>query len=463
MTVDARLAIIAAAAIAALAGCSARAALDGDASTLDTSAGDGLVSGTLSLPLTFETRAVLSYPNGTSSARPPDGLFAVIELARYDRTSSEVELTLGAVCRQSGVAGTRAGRLVRVKLLPRAGGGYRLWLPAVSRYAELPYCQSSWGYSEVYGVVLAELELELDASLQTLSGTLRGEAHVRLDDVSNTIPVTGVISGARDSTPPSIRGVTSPLGPLDAISISFDEPLRAQSGGAALRLRDAQSGAIVETASVPADGKALGSVGIGRLGHWPLGVALTLELVGLVDLAGLALEGGGTVTRALPAIASPPRCDDLGFEGGTDPICGCERTASRVGPIQPAQGSRLCDNVEGRSLSFTLQLPADAVKLQLSYVACASQVASRARFSIVVASLATSVRASFTSDMPTVVSGGAFPCEYATDWTDATLDVRAVAGQTVVVQLSHHVASGGPPQPPTQLLLDNLRVQRAAP
>ena len=79
MTVDARLAIIAAVAIAALAGCSARAALDGDASTLDTSAGDGLVSGTLSLPLTFETRAVLSYPNGTSSARPPDGLFAVIE------------------------------------------------------------------------------------------------------------------------------------------------------------------------------------------------------------------------------------------------------------------------------------------------------------------------------------------------------------------------------------------------
>ena len=41
--------------------------------------------------------------------------------------------------------------------------------------------------------------------------------------------MTGVISGARDSTPPSIRGVTSPLGPLDAISISFDEPLRAET------------------------------------------------------------------------------------------------------------------------------------------------------------------------------------------------------------------------------------------
>ncbi|MCA9667573.1 MAG: hypothetical protein KC503_18360 [Myxococcales bacterium] len=419
--------------------------------------GEGVALPTL--PRYFEARAQLSYPDGKAQvgAPEPDSVDLLVAIVGPS-IPPLYEVKVGVICRQSGDGNAQETSVAQATLERRADGGYRIVKyrsPAGGGAVWVKHCAPTSKFYALERVAISSLELELDETLSTLSGRFEGalDLYVRAATVESKI--TGIISGARDTTAPSLHGGTSIPTPLAPIVVGFDEPVIASATGATIVL-SAPGGELARAVFKPSEGAITPAAtqAFKPAGHWPLNEPLTLEISGVVDLAGQPAGGQGKLVGTLPAIAAPSTCTDLGFEGSTDPVCGCAHPKTSVAHITAAQGARFCESPELATTMFATTLPAGARRLTMQLAACADE-AVKTGLEIIVASPDTRAVASIPTNT-VAVSGAQAPCQFAADWRTVQLDVSALAGKPVIVRLRHQ---GATRFVPSRLLYDDIRVE----
>jgi hypothetical protein len=225
----------------------------------------------------------------------------------------------------------------------------------------------------------SSLDITISGNDRDLSGTATGVATVSCGDCSFDVPISSVLFGVPDATPPTLRLLGSvPQSPFEPFGVVASEPLPT---GVSARLVADDDGAAIDLVPQVVQGDVPLVVGFSkpdvvlRAGH---GYSVTLD--GLVDFAGHTDAGPRLQLTGFPAAPVVPQD---GFESASGSLLGGAMVV-RTGGSLPAiagdtslyvgsQGAPVIDSAGGRSLVVKLSRQAGDTRLRVTYRAVSRQ------------------------------------------------------------------------------------------
>jgi hypothetical protein len=332
------------------------------------------------------------------------------------------------------------------------------------------------------------LTAAVDLAKGTLSGSLGGAAFHQEADVITGHTIAASLTGALDRTPPKLllswrSALVGPRHVLDRPSISFSEPVRLPAGSGTLA-RLVSGGKTLLTVpfspgSDPAGATVLASPQLQF--HLPFGASVAVAAdTGLVDLAGNKLASPASLS--VKTVADPGLLNNPGFERGDlggylvlSRASSCVSVVKALGTLKPVEGSYMAyissdclgTAVDEGHITARLKLPAGARTLTLALDHLSSGFSiSLSQLQLVIASAGARQSTVLSKVLPAAtknVTGATGYPKLHSGFTDVSLDVSALAGETVTLSLGKlplgQPRCGPLPSSDTGLLLDHIRVK----